>query len=87
MFMYCFMTLTSRFESYLKHRKQYVEIDQNKSELREITTGVPQGSVLGPLLFLIYMNDIKEASDAFTTVLFADDSTFLNTMNASLNAD
>ena len=72
------------FESYLTNRKQYVEIDGNKSDFKNITTGVPQGSVLGPLLFLIYMNDIQEASAAFSSVLFADDSTFINSMNASV---
>ena len=75
------------FKSYLQNRKQYVEIDANKSELKNITTGVPQGSVLGPLLFLIYMNDIQEASAAFSSVLFADDSTFINSMNASIHTN
>ena len=73
----------SWFESYLSNRKQYVEIDNTKSDTKLITTGVPQGSVLGPLLFLIYMNDIEVASKAFDAILFADDSTFLTTMNAS----
>ena len=73
------------FQSYLTNRKQYVEIDQHKSECMLITTGVPQGSVLGPLLFLIYMNDIQEASAAFSSVLFADDSTFINSMNTNIH--
>ena len=70
------------FKSYLSDRKQFVEIDSVRSDYQTITTGVPQGSVLGPLLFLIYMNDIDEASSALNSILFADDSTFMSTINA-----
>ena len=72
------------FKSYLEDRKQYVEINNIKSDHKTISTGVPQGSVLGPLLFLIYMNDIEVASTFFNPKLFADDSTFLSTMSATL---
>ena len=70
------------FKSYLSDRKQYVQIEESSSTYKTITTGVPQGSVLGPLLFLIYMNDIEEASSALSSILFADDSTFINSINA-----
>ena len=63
------------FTSYLCDRKQYVSINSNKSTYKSITHGVPQGSVLGPLLFLIYINDIIKSTTFFKFILFADDST------------
>ena len=62
------------FESYLSNRKQYVEYNNFKSDTKTITHGVPQGSILGPLLFIIYMNDFSRSSDLLFSVLFADDT-------------
>lgn len=63
--------------SYLENRKQYVEIQNNKSQLLQVTCGVPQGSVLGPLLFNLYINNICEVSQIVETILFADDTNLL----------
>ena len=68
-------------KSYLEKRKQFVSINDNNSECCEITTGVPQGSVLGPLLFLIYMNDIVCSGSCFRLVIYADDTTLNTTLN------
>ena len=63
----------SLFVSYLEERYQFVEIDNVSSLLSLIEYGVPQGSILGPLLFLIHINDLPEATNFFIK-LYADDT-------------
>ena len=63
-----------RFENYLKGRKQFTSIKGVNSSLKDILCGVPQGSILGPILFLFLINDLQNASKLFT-ILFADDTT------------
>ena len=75
------------FESYLSKRTQYVEIDNFKSSPQTIMTGVPQGSVLEPLLFLIYMKDMPQASSLFKFILYADDTTLFSALDYSLSLD
>ena len=82
------------FKSYLSSRKQFVIINNSESTLLSVTTGVPQGSVLGPLLFLLYVNDICNCSNIADIISFADDTTVIvcgkdmsdlsNVMNAEL---
>ena len=67
--------------SYLNNRKQNVEFRNNKSSLRDAACGVPHGSILRPLLFIIYINDIFNASENQNFVLYADDTTFYTTHN------
>ena len=65
------------FETYITNRKQYVSINGNDSALQTLSYGVPQGSVLGPLLFLIYINDLHLAIPHSTVHHFADDTNLL----------
>ena len=62
------------FKSYLTNRKQYVSLNGESSELKQIACGVPQGSCLGPLLFLLYINDLPNISEVLHFYLFADDT-------------
>ena len=63
------------FKSYLHDRKQYVCINSSCSPTLSINTGVPQGSILGPLLFILYINDMCKSSSELSFVHFADDTT------------
>ncbi len=63
------------FSNYLKGRTQYTEVNGILSNPRTVQMGVPQSSVAGPLLFIIFINDLASATE-LDTLLFADDTTF-----------
>ena len=81
------------FKHYLTGRKQYVLYNNTQSSKQYITCGVPQGSVLGPLLFLIYINDIPNCLKYSKSIVFADDTTIfascknMNTLYNNMNDD
>ena len=81
------------FRSYLTKRQQFVSISGHNSQKRPVEHGVPQGSVLGPLLFLIYINDLPNAIKNSETNLFADDTCLLSSdsnpehLETKINAD
>ena len=74
-------TALTLFQSYLSNRKQYVKFDHVESDLATLTIGVPQGSILGSLLFLIYMNDLNNFSSLFKTIMYADDTTLVGNLS------
>ena len=73
------------FTNYLSDRHQYVEYNDTISATNSISTGVPQGSILGPLLFLIYINDLPLVTTVFDMLKYADDTTLY--CNISQNID
>ena len=73
--------------SYLTDRSQYVEFSGHKSDTLPISTGVPQGSVLGLLLFLIYINDLPLVSNIFNMLMYADDTTLYCNVNQIITAE
>lgn len=70
-------TFLSLIKSYLHNRCQCVDYMHVKSELRQINIGVPQGSILGPLLFLLYINDLHKVCNMAKTLLYADDTALI----------
>jgi len=71
----------SWFESYLTNRQQLVVYKGHLSKLKPVKYGVPQGSILGPLLFLFFINNLPKASNLANFILFADDSNVLFTQS------
>ena len=67
--------IASQFiQSYLNNRNQFVQYKEHKSSGNRILCGVPQGSILGPLLFLLYINDMHKVSKLLHFIIFADDT-------------
>ena len=65
----------SLIRSYLTDRFQYVQFENSESDLLEIKTGIPQGSILGSLFFSIMINDLVNSSNKFKFLMYADDTT------------
>jgi hypothetical protein len=76
-------TALKLLESYLTNRTQFVSFDGCHSGDIKIDTGVPQGSILGPLLFIIYINDLYKTCSSFLPIIYADDTTLYKTLDSN----
>ena len=72
-------------KSYLTDRYQYVDYKSARSPTKSIITGVPQGSILGPLLFLNYINDLPLVSQIFDMIMYADDTALYCNINRNIS--
>ena len=68
-------------KSYLINREQFVSVNGSDSSTQTLKYGIPQGSILGPLLFIIYINDIPEIARFAKFILYADDANIIITAN------
>ena len=68
-------TSLALIKSYLTNRYQYVQFENSDSELMEIVTGIPEGSILGPCFFSVFINDLVNSSNKFQFLMYADDTT------------
>ena len=71
----------------LENIAQYIKLEDVVSKVSPISTGVPQGSILGPLLFIVYMNDIATCTSLFQTIMYADDTTLVGNLSTFDNDD
>ena len=72
------------FQSYLSNRKQFIKFNNKNTNLEIIRCGIPQGSILGPLLFLIFVNDLQKSTKFLDPIMFSDDTNLIDS-NKDIN--